>query len=174
MQSLNPGNNACYTPTLAHPRILPRMRKLFIALGIFAVLLLLPLLLMRSERSLLVLAHWAVDSFTDLRLVVQKPVFRPLKGLVSADEIHLYPKADDGPPFVSVLGLRGDINAADIYRRDLSHSRLSAEQVVIYVSSGDQTADPTPVQWLRHLSWLPETLQVGQLHVVTNTNKTLI
>ncbi|WP_162845991.1 AsmA family protein [Seongchinamella sediminis] len=150
------------------------MRKVIILLILLAVLLLSPLLLMRSERALLYIAHWAVDTFTDLRLELQQPLLRPLKGRVAASEIHLYPKADDGPPFVSVLGFEGDLSAGDIYRGDLAGSRLAARQVTIYVSSRDATADPAPLDWLQYLRWLPDALSVQQLHVVTASEDTLV
>ncbi|TDG13979.1 AsmA family protein [Seongchinamella unica] len=150
------------------------MRKLVILLTLLAVLLLLPLLLMRSEKALLYIAHWAVDTFTNLRLELQQPVLQPLKGRVAASEIHLYPKAEDGPPFLSVLGFEGDTSAGDIYRGDLAGSRLSARQVTIFVSTRDATADPAPLDWLQYLGWLPEELSVEQLHVVTTSHNTLI
>ena len=150
------------------------MRKLLIIFIVIAVLLLLPLGLMRSERSLLFLAYWAIDNFTEFRLELKKPVLRPLAGRISASEIHLYPKADDGPPFVSVLDFSGDVNAADIYRGNLAHSQLRAGQVTIYSSKNDQTSDPAPMEWLEYLSWLPTQLSVGQLHVVTVSHNTLI
>ena len=159
---------------LVHSRTTLRMRKLLLVPSLLAVIVALLLGLMRSEKSLLFLAHWSVDYFTDLRLVLRQPVLRPLQGQVSAAELHLYPKAMDAPPFLSVLGLQGDVDAGDIYRGNLFHSRLSAGQVIIYISSRDQTADPLPVHWLRFLSWLPEALDIKQLHVVSEAQETLI
>ena len=150
------------------------MRKLFIVFLVLTVLLLLPLALMRSERSLLYIAYWTVDTFTDLRLEIKQPVLRPLAGKVSASEIHLFPKADDGPPFVSVLDFRGNISAADLYLGTLEHSRLQAAQVTIYISSRDKTSDPAPMEWLQYLSWLPQELSVDQLHVVNASRSTFI
>ncbi|TGD73621.1 AsmA family protein [Mangrovimicrobium sediminis] len=150
------------------------MRKLVIVLLLLLCLLLAPLLAMRSERTLLWLADWAVDTFTDLRLVLVDPVLRPLEGEVSAREIHLYPKAEDGPPFLSVLGFSGDIDATDLYLGDLDNTALRAEQVIVYVSDRDSTSNPQPREWLGYAGWLPRTLEVGQLHVVTTAEETLV
>ncbi|MFV8817336.1 AsmA-like C-terminal region-containing protein [Haliea sp. E17] len=150
------------------------MRKLLFAVVILAVILLAPLLAMRSETTLLVLSDWAVDSFTDLRLVLRDPVLRPLEGKVSASEIHLYPKADDGPPFLSVLGFSGNITAMDIYRGDLDHTSLQASEVIVYVSNRDQTSDPEPRDWLGYAGWLPENLHIGKVHLVSASEKTYV
>lgn len=150
------------------------MRKALIPVCLLAVALLLPLGLMKSERSLLVLAHWAVETFTEFRLVLRKPVIRPFDGVISASEIHLYPIAEDAPPFLSILNFSGDLNVADLYWANLDESQLAADQVTIYISSNDDTSDPAPLEWLQYLGWLPERLDVGQLHVITASNKTLI
>ncbi|MEH6588137.1 MAG: AsmA family protein [Halioglobus sp.] len=150
------------------------MRKVLILATLLAVILLLPLGVMSSERALLFLAHWGVDTFTDYRLVLRQPVLRPIRGEISASEVHLYPKAELAPPFLSVLGLRGIVSAMDIYRANLGGSDVEARQVTIYVSSNDNTRDPAPFEWLQYLGWLPQKLEIGQLHVVTASNKTLV
>ncbi len=150
------------------------MRKLLIVVVILAVVLLAPLLAMRSESTLLYLCHWAVDSFTELRLDLRDPVLRPLQGVVSASEIHLYPKSGDGPPFLSVLGFSGRITAGDIYTGNLDDSDLRADQVTVYVSDRNKASDPKPMHWLRYLGWLPRTAEIARLHVVTAREKTLV
>lgn len=150
------------------------MRKLAIACLLLAALLLSPLLLIRSEATLIRIAYWAVDTFTDLRLELKSPVLRPFQGVASAKEIHLYPKDDSGPPFLSVLDFSGDISVGDVYAADLTGAALRARQVTIYVSDRDTTEDPEPKDWIRHLTWLPGKLEVGQLHVVAASEKTSI
>lgn len=150
------------------------MRTVVTAISLLVVISLLPLALMRSESALLFLSHWAIDTFTELRLDLRKPVFRPLKGLVSASEIHLYPKKGDGPAFLSILDFQGDINAADLYGRTLAESALEANQVIIYISINDETSDPTPLDWLKYLRWLPEDLTIGRLHFISAARKTLV
>lgn len=150
------------------------MRKVLILAILLAVILLLPLGIMSSERALLFLAHWGVDTFTDYRLVLRQPVLRPIRGEISASEVHLYTNEELAPPFLSILGLHGVVNAMDIYRANLGGSDLEARQVTIYVSSNDNTSDPTPFEWLQYLGWLPQKLDVGQLHLVTASNKTLV
>ena len=150
------------------------MRMVVTAVSLLIVISLIPLGLMRSEAALLFLSHWAVDTFTELRLDLRKPVLRPLKGRVSAKEIHLYPKVGDGPAFLSILDLQGDINASDIYAGTLAESSLSASQVIIYISTTDETSDPSPLQWLKYLRWLPEDVTIGRLHFVSAAKKTLI
>ena len=85
------------------------MRKLLIAVLLLSVLLALPLLAMRSERALIAISHWAVETFTDYRLNLVHPVLRPFERNVAAAEIHLYPKADDAPPFLTVLDFNGKV-----------------------------------------------------------------
>ncbi|MEP5569888.1 MAG: hypothetical protein ABJN62_18745, partial [Halioglobus sp.] len=150
------------------------MRTVVTAFSLLIVISLIPLGLMRSESALLFLSHWAIDNFTDLRLDLRKPVLRPLKGIVSADEIHLYPKDSDGPAFLSVLDFQGDINATDIYAGTLAESSLVASQVIIYISTTDEASDPSPLQWLKYLSWLPEDVTIGRLHFISAAEKTLI
>ncbi len=150
------------------------MRKLLVAVFLLAAILLAPLLVMRSERALLFLSDWAIDSFTDLRLVIRDPVLRPLQGKVSASEIHLYPKADDGPPFLSVLDFSGEVDVLDVYRGDLANSALRAAQVILYVSERDQTSDPEPRAWLKLVGWLPEQLEIAQFHLITAAENTFI
>ena len=50
------------------------MRRLLIVLLVLALVFLTPVALLRSERVVLALAHWAVDSFTDLRLAKEAGV----------------------------------------------------------------------------------------------------
>ncbi len=150
------------------------MRKLLIVLLLIASILALPLFAMRSERALLFLAHWAVDSFTDFRLVLRKPKLRPLQGFASAAEIHLYPQADDAPPLLSVLDFSSELSPADLYAANLRQSSLYAGQVVIYTSDRGSSAEPAPMEWLQYLSWLPKTLDIGQLHVVRATRNVAI
>lgn len=151
------------------------MRKLLpVALLLAALLVLAPLLAMRSEKNLLWLSEWAVSTFTDLRLVIRHPVLRPLQGRMAASEIHLYPDAGDGPPFLSILDFSGDVNAGDLYSGNLDDTSLRAGQVIIYVSDRDQTSDPSPHEWLRLVKWLPERLDIDQFHLVTASEETFI
>ena len=150
------------------------MRKLFLAILFLLVLLTLPLLALRSEPALIAMAYWSVETFTDLRLELKKPVLRPLQGLVSAEEIHLYPEDDSGPPFLTILEFSGEIGASDIYFRNLRDTSLRARQVIVYVSESDQTVDPAPFQWLEYIGWLPRKLDVGQLHLVTARHEVFI
>ena len=119
------------------------------------------------------MSHWAVNTFTDLRLELSRPVIKPFSGLASASEIHLYPETGDGPPFLSVLNFKGDVNVMDIYRGTLAESKLTASQVTIYISSND-SSKPSPVKSLKHLRWLPEELEIGRLHFITAAEETLI
>lgn len=150
------------------------MRKLIIAVLLLAALLLAPLLVLNSESSLIRIAYWAVDTFTDLRLELKSPVVQPFKSIVSAAEIHLYPKDDSGPPFVSVLGFDSDIDVRDIYVGDLNRTSIRAGAVILYVSDRDNTADPSPLEWLQYLSWLPKQLDVGGVHLVSASANTFI
>jgi AsmA family len=150
------------------------MRKLIVAVLILAALLLAPLLLLRSESTLIRIAYWAVDTFTDLRLELKLPVIRPFRGVASAAEIHLYPKDDSGPPFLSILGFNSDLDVRDFYIRDLSRTTLGARSVTIYISDRDDTADPAPLEWLQYLRWLPMQLDVQGVHLVTASENTFI
>lgn len=150
------------------------MRKTIIAVFLLATALLLPLLAIQSERSLLAIAHWSVKHFTDYRLELREPVVRLLKGEISAAQLHLYPKDDSGPPFVSVLGLLADVEARDIYAAGLNNTVLRAEQVIIFVSDTDTTSDPAPADWLSYTKWLPRRVKIDQVHLITASESTFI
>lgn len=145
------------------------MRRLIVVFLLIACLLALPLLVMRSERALVFLAHWAVGSFTDFRLVLREPQLKPLKGFATAQEIHLYPGANDAPPLLSVIGFSSKLKVADLYSANLRRSHLQANQVVVYTSDRGTASEPAPMEWLQYLSWLPGTLRIEQLHVVRAT-----
>ncbi|GHD10923.1 hypothetical protein GCM10007052_10080 [Halioglobus japonicus] len=150
------------------------MRKLLIVALLLSVLLALPLLAMRSERTLAFLAHWAVDTFTDYRLKLVSPVLRPFERNVSAAEIHVYPEDNDAPPFLTVLDFEGNIGWTDLYTTNLVDTRLKAQQVILYTSDTDSTSDPAPREWLKYIGWLPAELSIGQFHLVTAREEVFI
>jgi hypothetical protein len=150
------------------------MRKLLIAILLAALLLAVPAMIMHSQRLMIALADWSVATFTPYRLTLVEPVLRPLEGFIGAGEIHLYPAADDGPAFLSVLDLRAELSATDLYRGTLANATVAASQLTLYVSTRDRTADPTPRDWLDQLRWLPAELTVSRIHLVTETGNTVI
>lgn len=150
------------------------MRKIAIVTALLLAALVAAALALRSQTVVLSLAHWAVDRFTTFRLEVKEPVIDLYRGLLSARELHLIPKSAEGPPLLSVLDLSVSTTLADILANNLAHSDLGAKQVTIYVAENDEAEDPAPVEWLQYASWLPRTLQVGQLHVITAAETTVI
>lgn len=141
--------------------------RLFIVVVIAAIALLLPVLVLLSERATLRTAEAAVAMLTPYRLVLVAPELRPLEGTLRASELHLYPAADDGPPFLSLLDLRARFTSLGLARFWRANGELSASQLTLYVSELDSTSDPSPGDWLQQLRWLPSDVQLGQLHVVS-------
>lgn len=150
------------------------MRKLLLVVILAALLLAVPALVMRSQPLMIALADWSVATFTPYRLVLKDPVLRPFEGFIAAREVHLYPAAEDGPPFLSVLDLQARVSASDLYRGTLRNASVGATQLVVYVSSRDRTVDPTLQDWLDQLRWLPADLALARVHVVSDTGNTLI
>lgn len=150
------------------------MRRLWITITIALLLLTAPVLALRSPTVVLSLAHWAIGTFTDLRLEIKNPVLQLDRGLFSADELHLIPRDSAGPALFSVLGLEARTNLADILSRILRNSTLSATQVLIYVSDSDEASDPQPNSWMQLTTWLPGQLDIGQVHLITATENTWI
>ncbi len=150
------------------------MRYVAIFLSLLLAALIAAALALRSQAVVLSLTHWALDRFTSFRLEVEEPVIDVYQGLLSARELHLIPKDSDGPPLFSVLDLSVSTAPRDILATDLAHSDLRAKQVTIYVAENDTAEDPAPMDWLQYISWLPRTLQVDQLHVITASERTLV
>lgn len=149
-------------------------RFLPVIAGLLLAVLAAFLLALRSEPFVLGAAHWAVATFSDLRLELRNPRVDFYGGTLSADEIHLVPAAGDGPALLSVLGLSAHIPLPRLVGGDGNGSFLRAGSVQVYLSDSDQTADPEPMQWLGYLGWLPQELRIEQVHLVTASANTWI
>ena len=145
---------------------------------IFAIPVLLAALLaglaLSSERFLLASLHWAAGHFADLTLELSEPRINLLSGQLSASEIRLIPRGTDGPALLSVLGFSASTRVGDIARGDLVHSTVRAKSVVIYVSENDTVEDPSPMEWLQYLSWLPQQLELEQAHLIRASTGTFV
>lgn len=151
------------------------MRKfwlIILALLVIAIGALLQAL--KSESFVLDLAYGGVKYFTDLRLELRNPRVDFYGGAFSADELHLIPRFASGPALISVLDLKARTNYRDLFSTNLVTSSLSASELMVYVSEQDEAADPSPVSWLRYLRWLPETLRIEQMHVISAAATTLV
>lgn len=140
-------------------------RVLFI-IALLCLAIAAPALVLRSERATIYLAETAVRWLTPYRLTLVDPVVRPYEGTLRAGELHLYPAADDGPPFLSVSELRLSRIGRAATLPSLATTELRAKQVTVYVSSQDATDDPEPRSWLRPTRWLPARFDISQLHIV--------
>ena len=150
------------------------MRRLWITLAFLSLLLLAAALALRSQTVVLTIAHWAVHTFTDLRLELKNPRIALYSGLVAADEIHLIPRQSNGPALISVIDFSARSNVRQLISGRLKLSSLHASQILIYVSENDETSDPQPSQWLQFLTLLPVELRIGQVHLVTASENTWI
>ena len=74
-----------------------------------------------------------------------------------------------GPPLLAVQALELGRLPALLRRGDVRETTVSAASVQAYVDSTDSTEDPDPADWLRQTRWLPKTLDVGVLHVITRS-----
>ena len=149
------------------------MRKVTIAI-VLLLILAAPALLLSSQAAILLVVDWALSSFTELRLELSNPSIDLYAGAVTADEVHLIPKGVDGPPLLSILEFSGSTSIADLLLQDLENTHLQARDLVIYVSENDDKADPAPGRWLKHLSWLPKSLRIDGMHMITSAETTLI
>jgi hypothetical protein len=143
------------------------MIRLGLTVVILALFIILPALVLRSETAVLALSHWFVDTFTDLRLELSNPRVRLYEGQLSADEIHLIPEGSPGPALLSILDFQADITLSDFFFARLDDSRMQSSGLLVYVSKGDDIEDPEPTEWLQKITWLPQTLRVETVHVVT-------
>ncbi|MEP1595347.1 MAG: AsmA family protein, partial [Halieaceae bacterium] len=55
-----------------------------------------------------------------------------------------------------------------LLRRNLSSSHLSASAVMVYTSDTDAAENPSPLDWLSYVRWLPRHLSIGTMHVISN------
>jgi uncharacterized protein involved in outer membrane biogenesis len=150
------------------------MRRFWITLALVALLVLTPAAALYSQTVVLVLVHWALHTFTDLRLELNNPKIALYDGLVTAEEVHLIPSGTKGPALLSIVDFSAKTNIREIITGRLQLSWLRAGQLLIYVSENDETSDPQPNQWLQFLGWLPGELRIGQVHLVTASENTWI
>ncbi|MBA6412152.1 AsmA family protein [Parahaliea sp. F7430] len=131
-------------------------------------------LLLHSPDRLLRTVEWLVDDFTLLHLDLREPVLDIQQGRITAKQIHLYQDGSKGAPLLSILDFNARINLWQMLWQRLQGSALQAGSVIIYIAQQDETEDPSPSNWLRHLKWLPAKLQVGSLHLITHGADTRI
>jgi hypothetical protein len=143
------------------------MRKIWILVPALLVIAAGALLqALKSESFVLKLAYGGVNYLTDLRLEMRNPHIDFYGGSLSADELHLIPKATTGPALISVLNLKAQVNYHDLFNSNLVNSSLSATELLVYVSKQDEATDPSPISWLAYLRWLPRALRIEQMHVI--------
>lgn len=151
------------------------MRRLFfVIIGLVLALLITVLLGARSQPAVLATVHWGLDTFTDLRLELRNPRLDVYAGTLSADEIHLLPASEQAPALVSLLEVSASFTAGELFGKRAAASSLDAGSLLIYVSDQEEEADPAPTQWLSYLGWLPDRLQLAQVHLITASANTWI
>lgn len=143
------------------------MRKLWI---IPVILLLLTLgstvTLLWAPGALAAGLQWAAFTFTHFRLELEGLTLEPRKMQLKFDALHLYPDQAAGRALLTVLRFDARTRLGDLWRRDFEHTAVNAGSVVVYVSADDEAADPTPVQWMQYLTYLPAKLDIETVHVV--------
>lgn len=130
-------------------------------------------LLHSPERTLRAI-EWAVDTLTPMDLELRGTRFDSDGAGLRADEIHLYQDGREGSALLSITGFASEGSLLDLLAHRFRDSRLTADSVIVYVAAGDDTDDPAPAQWMRYLRWLPESVEVGQLHVVSSGESTRV
>ncbi|MBN7798430.1 AsmA-like C-terminal region-containing protein [Parahaliea mediterranea] len=125
------------------------------------------------ERGLRAI-EWAVDTLTPLDLELRGARFDSDGARFRADEIHLHQDDSEGNALLSITGFASRDPLLDLLVHRLRDGHLSADSVIIHVAAGDDTADPAPAQWMRYLRWLPETVEIDQLHVVVSGESTRV
>lgn len=151
------------------------MRRLFLTIAGLAIASIAALSwAIRSESFLLGAVHWAMDTFTDLRLELRNPRLDAHAGTLTADEIHLLPASGEGPALVSLLDVSSRLSWAGWGQGRVLDSSLRAGSLMIFVSERGEAAPPAPTQWLGYLDWLPDILRLGQVHMITESANTWI
>ena len=128
----------------------------------------------RSESSALHAVHWAMATFTDLRLELRNPHLDVYGGTLTAEEIHLVSDSGEGPALVSLLDVSAGFSLGGLLLTDSAVSDLRAGSLLIYVSDQKSQDAPAPTQWLGYLGWLPAHLELGQVHLITASANTWI
>ena len=122
-----------------------------------------------SDRALFATAGYLVRTFTPYRLELEAPVLDRRAGSLTVAGARLFQQGHDGPPLLAVQALELGRLPALLRRGDVRETTVSAASVQAYVDSTDSTEDPDPADWLRQTRWLPKTLDVGVLHVITRS-----
>jgi len=123
-----------------------------------------------SDRALFATAGYLVRTLTPYRLELEAPVLDRRAGSLSAAGARFFQQGHDGPPLLAVQALALGRLPALLRRGDVRETTVSAASVQAYVDSTDSTEDPDPADWLRQTRWLPKTLDLGVLHVITRSD----
>jgi len=130
-------------------------------------------LALRSQAFVLAALEWSVSAFTSLRLELRDPSVDVYGGHFSAREIHLVPQGTEGPALLSVIDLDLRRTAAGSPEA-AGRLALNARQVLIYTSEQSEAQNIEPMRWIQYLAWVPDSLRVGQVHVITAAARTFI
>ena len=103
--------------------------------------------LLNSQRLLLFAIHEAMDRFTDLRLELSKPHIEVFAGVVSVEELQLFPESG-GPAIVSATGLQGEIWLPDLWQGDLSLQFICVPNFHCFNSSNAQDGRFFNASWV--------------------------
>lgn len=136
-------------------------------LALLGLLLAAAAVLLASDRAFFLLAREAVALLTPYALVLDAPAVDWRDGRLRAAGVRLYPASADGPPLIAVESLQLTGPWALLAGGDRRRSALQAGSVVAYVDATDGATDPAPAQWLAQTRWLPGTLDIERLHIVT-------
>lgn len=151
------------------------MRKILIGVAVLALVLwLVAYLILRSPTLPLRAVAWGIDNFTSLNIEVVDPHIDLLAGDISASQIHLYQDTAKTAPLVSILDFSVRTTLRDLLYNNPSSTSLRASSLSIYVVANDSTEDPSPANWMRHLKWLPNTLDIDKVHLITAAETTWI
>tara|TARA_R110002110_G_scaffold66978_2_gene183160 strand:- start:13699 stop:16917 length:3219 start_codon:yes stop_codon:yes gene_type:complete len=143
------------------------MRPLLILTALLILIPLAGLLALRSEPVFVALAQWAVAASSDLRLELKDPHISLSQGRFSASEVHLYPAGSEGPALVSVVAVSVSGIGLNVVNGNLNGAEIRAQQILLYVSENDDASDPQPDEWLQFLRWLPSSVNIDQVHLIT-------
>lgn len=127
-----------------------------------------------SPSSLLNLGQWYLREYSDYRVELRDAHISLAQVSFSAAEIHLFQHNSEGPALLSVLDVKVSSHWRDLIEQNLNNTSISANAVMVYQSDTDAARDPSPNEWLSQLEWLPETLQVGSIHLVSSQRETWI
>jgi hypothetical protein len=124
--------------------------------------------LLLSDRAFFALVTEAAKRYTDYELTLDHPTLAWREGRLDIGLLQVHQSGSSGTPLLAIESL--SVNATShraLLEQGIAATDISADSVLLYVDSTDESADPDPASWLQYTRLLPHKLVVRSAHVVT-------